>query len=396
MLFELDDSIKTFFETNANLKPTSPEIKSINHLFETVSNSEHLLTADLDTLIFFQTYKLMNQLTKQVAFYLSEKWYQNYDDQIHTKFLVTMSSEKIQIVDDHIFKVPLNYLGNISKSRLYAENADDANFYINFCNKLHTFCKNYNGLHFNIEPLGTGGSTTATTIKNESTKKVLALFIIDSDKKSLNENNGGTANQALKEYKSLNKEFVANIYVLNVREKENLLTPEQYKLCHWDSKKIIDTLDFFSEYNKICLDKWFYMDIADGIDLKNVKNDKSFYNALNSYLTKNKRTELLAMLKEDNIEKNPTILCGVGKKACTTFSDQILNGSLKTELEKCKQHNGNPKTIKKMEEKCECIEKIYDMFPEKLKDEWKNIFNNIYDFGCCLSEDELVNAQLIE
>lgn len=132
-----------------------------------------------------------------------------------------------------IFEVPLSYFNHqLLCPTLITENMSDGIFYKGLVSRIQE-----NGIFnipknilFNCMNDGAGGSQIVPIFNYKITsEKRIAFSICDSDKKEQDAPLGENAKQLQKTYDNLSQdEAICSIFILNVREKENLIPPSYY------------------------------------------------------------------------------------------------------------------------------------------------------------------------
>lgn len=194
----------------------------------------------------------------------------------------------MELINDKIvYYVPFGSLGNIdsfAEIRLISENNSDCDFYKNIAKK---YIQEYKiGCDINIKNIAGGGDQTATVYEEEMVNnQSICIAIVDSDKKYKGDSIKDTSRKVKSIYEQNKSKYVTDLYILDVREKENLVPTTMYEWCYSSKmhEESIRYLKFLEKSNDL-QDLYKYCDIKDGITISELFKCKDNYNLLNQYL----------------------------------------------------------------------------------------------------------------
>lgn len=178
----------------------------------------------------FEVYQELYNMVQQLSVKTLITWRTNNLIQIPNEIDLC---ETIQIDIDTFINVSkhLNFDDAVS---LAVENPTDFQLYESF---LNNFCPSFgfNLEYYRLNMVNGGGSTIGNTMEGEvRNNKRLTVALIDSDKSLSGEKLGSTAEGALRTSRKLNRSYssaVTRVYLLEVKEKENLFSPSEYSLA---------------------------------------------------------------------------------------------------------------------------------------------------------------------
>ncbi len=317
MIVEIKDTLIDYISNNDNYSNVSDIIEKLvsgmKDRYYIVSMSEKMLDqiisvyVDLakNTRIFLQNYK--NNYKNLKSFYRQYK-----------PLIVVDDVENIKRDDlEGNYTVPFSYLSNLKEPGLSCENSDDYVFYMwmySIFSKVNTNIPNNNYIKIQNLPCGGANNLTIEAYYNNGT---ILSIIVDSDKYSCDSRRGDTYNAINSVYKKFKNKKVTDLYVLNSREKENLIPFEDYKLVICEK---IELLDFFNTFQNDHFQAYF--DIKDGIKLKKLfVHDKKWEKVNNALVDEIKKTKFFNTSNYEKYDEdkdkyaNCIAIAGVGGKA---------------------------------------------------------------------------------
>lgn len=262
--------------------------------------------------------------------------------------------------ESRVVKINISYFDReLEQCWLLSENLSDCEFYLSMVYNAKHFghypelFKDEVRLSFEIDN-GSGYGTSESLERRINSKKVV-LCIVDSDKKNKDDKISGTSGQVLSTWQQLKESpTVSDLYILNVREKENLIPPSLYLEYSEFSSKKKDTLSHLKSFEK---------------------TEKAEYLAFVKLSDKNKsmRYDKNSEVKDELLLTNS--MKSIGKKALTQFAKNRLytkEFSLLIDVTYVVQD-----------------ENLIDLFkeiPDYLVADYNNLIKKIYTFTCSLSK----------
>lgn len=132
------------------------------------------------------------------------------------------------------YEIPVNYFSEIIKENIIvSENYSDTEAYISFAERAQQekFLKIPKIIKLKYINIPGGGTETYKVFREHAQiKGQIVLCMCDSDKSTEDGPFGKTASFILKHQSEIENKCISGVYVLNVREKENLIPPELYVL----------------------------------------------------------------------------------------------------------------------------------------------------------------------
>lgn len=258
-----------------------------------------------------------------------------------------------------VIKINISYFNReLSECWLLSENASDCEFYLSMVYNVKHFghfselFKDVVKLSFEIDN-GSGNATSEVLERRINNKKVV-LCIVDSDKKTANGDIGGTSGQVLSRWEQLRTSAnISDLYILNVREKENLIPPSLYlEYSEFSSKKKV-TLRHLQTFEETEKEKYLaFVKLSD-----------------NKSMRYNKNSEIKDELSLTNEMR------GIGKQALTQFAKKKLYTREFSSLIDLDIRVPD--------------ENLVDLFLKKrnyLDLDYNNIIKKIHTFACALSK----------
>lgn len=371
MLIKLDKSVLNGLETN-NYKVIK---KGLELIAIAVEEGKHFVIAEREVLIKIIDSPRINEEAKYIYSQLLKKYSSiaAIVDYVTTYILVVdqkqakVCTQSRDIQGKPIYQVSISYFDKtekISRLNLVCENIEDCVFYERLANK-YIEEKAY-GIGINIEKVPGGGSSTYQSYENSLNEKKPSLVILDSDKKAYNDKLGSTANQALRVYSKYSKNHLTDLYVLEVREKENLIPPSIYSLCNKSKHyKQLDVLEAIYN-NPDSNEEYKYLDIKDGISYYELSKNKGIKVQLEKIINNSINPDKKLLNKESHEfseeEKKKKILDGLEVLTKHVHND-VFNGEIL-------------KYIKKKESMLEDESKLKTVQKERLIDELYKLREN--------------------
>lgn len=203
---------------------------------------------------------------------------------------------------------------------------------------------------------------------------------MDSDREWQGAKAGDTFRCANTAYKKVKKNHMINMYELGVREKENLMSPSMYLLVSNRNTKLLEIL------NEEILDEKIikYFDIKDGIKYKRRKN-VDWVAHYNKILDKAVLRGIYSEPSEEDPKKDEHLCIeGIGADLSDLARKVLLEDDMSIEL--MKQYGIYDDKIQLIFLKKEYI---VDELPNYLKNEWEDISDLLFSWGCCISSSKL-------
>ncbi|MBC1918521.1 hypothetical protein HCJ46_07125 [Listeria booriae] len=387
MLFKIDNSIVEYLISADGIDKAHSCI-CLSNIFRAHWEGKHIVYADNrqilrylknDTNLDQQAKITIGHILNKLAFIGSYE--KNVVDYIvvippHGEYRIEKSNAK------KIFYVPLfEFDVSIESTVLLVENDLDGEIYKGIT-KIMKANESYPlPTHFDIKVRGGGGSTIATSYKRYAvTEKKIVLAITDSDKKYQTDSYGDTCN-SLVTIHDKGPDFLNDIYILNVRELENLITPSFFKLFLNGYDESI--MNVFADVEKDdslneCLK---YFDFKKGLTKKHLE-DKDLFDFYRNFLQKMESVENFKMEKVDSYDAEYRIVSGFGNSA-NHFNEFIFNRKLETELnEKKARFEMSSKYIKEVEDKIAQRDSLLKKLPKYIEQEWYDISLKISSWAC--------------
>lgn len=435
MFIRIDESV-----LNNTDNFTDDEINCIENIALSMKENKHIVFSDYNILKKLISMEKLSRNSKKVFNSILKRWSLIYglEKNIYGNILVVDNNQEMKrIIDVNriIYRVPLKYFDDTEKIlplHIIGEDESDCNFYEDIARRY--IKDNGLGISINTRRVHGGGNRTGSIYQRELTKyNKICLVIADSDKESELSNIGDTAKDIKNIYDSNKDKYVTDIYILKVREKENLIPPNLYKMCtnSSNSKRDLEVLKYIFD-NELLQNIYYYSDIKDGITYKslltNKNNIKSILSYIDEIMKSGKYEQFLVKIEKYQLNKlysyiNSYIKCNSGDEfeeiSCTIlestcqmdndFKDSKITNGIGYMLETARQqiicleldksikekeriysinnnNTGLKNEIEKLKYIFKIINKVFDLLPDNIKMEWEAIANKIITWGCCLNE----------
>lgn len=331
---------------------------SLNSLFDAMYEKKHVVMVDRDSIALLMNCESITIKSKYVM-----KWIErHYNDLYAITKMLSISIILIEpgraYLDGNVYYLPVDEYYNFCETQLLTENDDDFLFYLKiypFINSAQTIY----GVCFENNPFY--GGNVASRIQCMYNEKKFFLCIVDSDKEYSTARKGSTYKSAKSEI-GHHKDMILpwGLYVLNVREKENLFPFNLFiEGCREQSELIRIILDNATE------ETFRFIKIKDGIKLKHIKEtDAHWMEVYGKILADCKRKNVYI----DTTDNEEYCIKGINSKALKVVSEPFFE-------------KNNYKTL----QQSSMIDKIFakQIF---IIEEWKEIAHKLFDYGCCLSK----------
>lgn len=440
MLIILDESIHISLNNNRDLT-----IACLENIAESIRTNKHIV---LGKRRFLRQIYMLNDLGKTAKRTFSslhnivteigsiKKKVQSY---ILVRGDIKYIQQNVDEDGNEIYEVPIYYFDNSQKilpTRLVAEDENDYIFYTMIAKKYIR----ENGINCELSThfVNGGGANTYKNYINEINMcGAPCLVVVDSDKKNEQDQYGNTAKNVLEKYDEVYKNHMTDYYILNVREKENLITSKLYSLCS-RSGDVADTINTLLriERNNILRNIYIYGDVKSGIKAGEILGDEHNKNTVSEYIrneyekminqdefdeklleqiskivdeacnsnrmmsifndvnkNRNKEYDIKSIFEDitekyDDSKKSIKLTEGIGW-LMENFQNEILDNGNKKKLEeksKLYEQHQNKKLkeqIDNLQKLCKDSENLFSQLPNYIKDQWIGVADKIITWGCC-------------
>lgn len=266
MLFYLDDNIiDNYNDTN---------LLAIQNIAECIQAGRHIIISNRKLLKSLYSLEALSPVTRRIfrTLYQQITQFGNLKEEFKTYIKISANAEEIKKIekDKHtIYEIPLAVFcdsKHLQETKLLCEDLYDCDFYLALTD--YFFRSEKLGVSIGFEKINGGGVNTFRMYENIlSNNYAPCLVIADSDKNDVSTAIGETAQNIVKVCNDYNNHRATYSYILDVREKENLIPPEIYYAVETEETKKKD----FELLVKICNNEnfhtsYFYRDIKSGFN----------------------------------------------------------------------------------------------------------------------------------
>jgi len=267
MLLILDPSLLNGIQHNQN----------VIHALDLIAHSRrlgyHIVLGDREVIKYLATCDSLSKLAQEVYkdIYNNLPIIHSYRHVMRTQVKVVLENilEFVEIDGFHFILVCIEYFSSYlsihSPTILLAENLDDVSFYKRVAD---TYIKSntLGNIHIRCESRhGGGGTTTQVFQQIQSGEQNFCLCILDSDKKAPKLSPGNTARDVSRAHNP--KQHLCKVYILNVREIENLIPTSIYRDLFIEDQNKKNAIDFIEFIDNNHIDIRNYLDLKNGLKL---------------------------------------------------------------------------------------------------------------------------------
>ncbi len=359
MIIELHDDVSVILDKITD--PNDSNSLAINKLFELMYEHKHIVKASRKLLEQIKNFKFLNPYNYSLITDILAHYVDIYSSLPSlSKKIIVVPSKKYFSKSKSVYYITLNEASNFTQAKLSAENPRDYSFYVN----IFHFMNNNPEYTISLENSSFSGSTAKDFLEAMDTTNNIVLAISDSDKNHKDDELGDTA-KIVKRYVDRHKgPAIMDYYILNMREKENLIPIDCYILFATQ-----DNRTFLECIKKHCTNDEFmqFVDIKDGYKIKHISTENPKWHVLyDDFIETCKQN---GIFKTNVTENEKTCINGIGgnlaDKMCDIF---FCNAYKKTKQEK--QIIGNAKFDLK------------EHIPSYIMNEYQFIYSVLFTFGC--------------
>lgn len=331
MIFCIGDEI---INSICNNEQNFPQDLLLYQLNSIVNSNYNILTVESDLIVKKYTEvkdsSVIDNILKKILFRCFKEYSQVFGltKIVVTKIIITLSEDIILTSD---MKISLNYLckhelllGN--RVNLLSEDNSDAEFYHNIAQYIYKDRAPGTTVQFR-HSAAAGNNLGSTLEKNVMENGDFVLSICDSDINVPGNDVGVTANSLCKAKNKLRDENVYHFecWVLEVHEKENLITPKEYGKFLTDNNNY-EYFIFFEDSSEH-FDYLLYYDYKFGIKKSNMNSlyNMDFINLFPHFLNGKVIEEL---------QPKESITVNLGRKCLSNFRPEFLNDNTDNKIEK--------------------------------------------------------------
>ena len=394
MLIKIDNTIVGFIRNNIlTLNTLSPEILALNHIADAYREGDHLVVADVEVLEFLTRCILLNNSTRLIYEHLKNRIYSfgAYESLLTCYILVhkkDITFNRMTISNVCHFEVPLERLSKrmcLAPTFLVSEHQSDCEFYIKIAKRYISEIVTFNGINIKMETILGGGDSSSLVYKYHISQGKICLAIADSDKSYPHDQIGDTLLGLQQVFQDYKYSHIIDLYALDVREKENLVSPSVYLMCTNSSCRVTLKKLYEIEMSEH-REKLKYIDIKGGLNAKSYLTADSNWLEYYEILFKEKSDLLNCGIDEICTKDEKYVLIdGIGGYL-RYVEYEILDGKLEDILNKKIALKIPQDVIDKINKDVERSKSLFSHLPDYLQEEWKSISEKILAWGCCSPE----------
>lgn len=259
MIIELHDDIGEVFDEI--IYSTDGFSTGINKVIRLMYEEKHVVVASVSLLEKIRDFAFIDPVNERLVDYLLNHYVDTYSSLPEVKRKLCVVPNEKYFIEDGNYYITLDKADELKQAKLSTENPKDYQFY---CNIFYYFNDNKK-YTISLENHSYSGGCATQNLESMDVAQNLVFAISDSDKDYFSDKYGGTALAVMKTIGEHEGPSFMDYYVLGVREKENLIPIDCYRLF----QKTTNKLFFDSVY--VYKDNEEFMRF---VDLKGLKHDK--------------------------------------------------------------------------------------------------------------------------
>ena len=399
MIIQLsDDLIEHIIEKKNSPQESLRRRKIINDIWNSMANGNHIVWGSVELLEVLYNQECISEDNKKVIEWVLRRYSEiaNFCEEIEYK-LVVISNGKVVAYEEKIVKVPFANMSKVSTTILSAENTRDASLYLSIAERFleDVGLNDFIGIHVKKHSLFGGNCDNAIEeiFDVRDDENPICLAMVDNDKKYESDGEGSTLKSARSAVASRCERYVAHLFELKVREKENMIPPRFYKYCN---KQNFSMFDFMQKYEVGDAEILKYCDLKEGIFAKEyIKGNEEWHKCYDEFLKECDKRGFLNCTFEQikELEEEQRCMQGVSSKLLDNFEKGILRRGVQVLYEEKKKFREQGVYISEEEMEwyksaADLSEHVIKRLPEYLASLWKEVFEVIIGFGCKVNDLE--------
>lgn len=381
MFIVLEDDIFEGLETITKIYDS--RFIALDNLFESMYNGEHIVYTNIKNLMKLKNNEKLSPRTRAYTGWIIRNFSILYGCKAIVDSYITVSTKYTRVIkstDGRVIKTPIEFMKDITETKLLTEHESDAKFYQQLTKYVLKKKGNGNKSFFSVqfENDAYHGANGKAKIEQVSLKNRLVLAVVDTDKDYPEDSLKSTYEGVKSGLKIAEKRIPIELLVLPVREKENLLTPTLYKeICDNALIKII--AEKFSNDEVIVN----YFDIKGGIKKKKIRNHDDNWETYYCDLIDECRNQKICDECFEDVDLDEKYIKGIGDKICDTMGDLLFEDDINLILDN-KKFNCYPEAkIKQLKAKAEIL---LNEVPDFVFNNWEDISLKVFTWGCCIDK----------
>lgn len=370
MLIKFDKSVANYLESiTSDIAIHDNVVMLVYDALSLVYKNNHVLLLDRYSIGVFKKCESIQSKYNSVVIRNIEK---NLNDIVQVKKeinrIIVFYIDEYELENNAIY-IQIKKDTKIEAALLIAENSKDGEFFFEISSKiLHS--KKLGNFKINLSIIHGGGCDTPNQYERYSNEQRMCICIVDSDKYFTDDEFGLTAKKLIETHKLISNP-ASNYYILNVKEKENLISPIMYLHSNCINTHIQSFAKLDETKNQEILS---FMPFFKGLSVKKYRNlsiqAKEQYNRLLTLIDESRLLEI----PFDKIDKPYTKPTAWLYYVNISDMASVFLTSIKTNNSKLRF--GEHETM---------IENNEIQFPGYLSKEWSRIFEEIFSYGISFS-----------
>lgn len=359
MVIDLHEKIPELLNTVT--EATEENAMGINKLFLLMLENKHVIRASRDTFKKIRDFKFLNKANKDLITFILNHYVNTYSSLPPiSKTILIVPSKDYDTKNDNEYCIVLKDAYNLDCAILSTENPTDYSFYMN----VFDYLNNNNEYTIRLDNHAFGGGSAKDFLSAMDKENNIVLAISDSDKSYENDSYGDTANKVIEFIDSHTGTSIMDYYIIQMREKENLMPIDCYCLFGKAFHKLL-----FDCINKFASNSEFmrYIDLKDGYRLKNINtSDTEWHRLYDDFIDECRHSGIYNM---DASKDNDVCICGIGRQLADELNSIFF----------CKSYVKTFQQNKKIEA---AKFDIKEHIPSYIMDEYNIIYSLLFTFGC--------------
>ena len=385
VVVEIAKDVTEYLEDNKEgITEQSDIIVMINEIARQCSEHYHVIVAEIDVLEYLKRCQFLNECTRRIFSSLSRKAFElkSFSDRVTFEIVFYTGDIIRKETSDSQIKLYIPILKKflLKQAVLICENLSDARLYVDLTKEFLE--ERGENLYINVHLMHCGGSLMTDTVENEISYRECEPIacIVDSDRKYKDGPIGSTAKKAQRVVKRNENSYPIDLYILNVRMKENLFSPHLLLLdgaiANREVLERLKTKIDCPEYENV----FRFFNFKEGIKYKNCEKNMMFKEQLEGIG--------YTWPTEEDIKASPEKIMveGMGTDGLKTFHQEIINHRIDDRYREAEKRRCKEEHKRVIKEKVDRARKVLEYADPYWRDDWQRIEQIVVNFGMAFPE----------
>lgn len=385
VVVEIAKDVTEYLESNKEkITEQSDIIVMLNEVARQCSEHYHVIVAEIDVLEYLKRCPILNECTRRVFSSLSRKAFElkAFSDRVTYKIVFYAGDIIRKEKNNSIIKIYIPILRKflLKQAVLICENLSDARLYVDLTKEFLE--ERGENLYINVHLMHCGGSLMMDTVENEISYGECEPIacIVDSDRKYKDDSIGSTAKDAQRVFRRKENNYPIDLYILDVRMKENLFPP---RLLLLDgviaNREMLERLEAKIDCPKY-ENVFKFFNFKEGIKYKNCEKNMMFKDQL----------EEIGYIwpTEEDVKASPEkiLVKGMGADGLKAFHQEIINHKIDDRYYDAEKRRCKEEHKRLIKEKVDRARKVLEYADPYWRGDWQCIEQIVVNFGITFPE----------